>query len=58
MTSMTLITLKAQIALITVITYYNYNIFIYLNNPSNATHDCMHSKSLERSPGQILFSQV
>jgi hypothetical protein len=55
---MTPITLKAQIVLITVITIYNSNIFIYHNNRSNATHDCMHSKSLERTPGPILFSQV
>ena len=58
MTLMTLITLKAQMALITVITIYNFNIFIYLNNTSNPIHVCMHSKSLERTPGPILFSQV
>ena len=58
MTLMTLITLKAQIALITVMNIYNSNIFIYLNNRSNPTHDCMHSKSLERTPGPIFFSQV
>jgi len=58
MTSMTLITLKAQTALITVITIYNSDIFIYLNNRINPTHDCMHSKSLERTPGPIFLSQV